>query len=209
MNIAQLDKIDQLLTSLINNPEYGNVTLTLNDYVRASRGNDPMRDYSVKEVVEDEYWSENFEWLSPEDTALAVEHNTFYTMYWYPDTPVGSYRLDAYSLSAMIEMALQVKHVIDGRNLALPEHSFIHDFDQFLRSKLYSPTASLTLQYNDHKSCYTPTADRVKSVDRKTWINPDEPARVLATDRLWELYRLELDPLRSSSLSTLLLHEVS
>ena len=43
------------------------------------------------------------EWLSPEDRAKAIEADELWHLQWYPDTPVGFYRLFASSLDALRE----------------------------------------------------------------------------------------------------------
>jgi hypothetical protein len=197
MNKEQLDKIDWLLTSLINEPKYGTVGLSLNDYLQGSRGREPMRTYSVREMVEDEYLAKDYDWYSDEDTARAVAHNTFWSLYWYPDTPVGSYNSNAYDLANIVEQAMSINGA-EGF-----DYELIHDFEMFLRSHLTSSTDFLTLHFNDHKTCYESTADRVLQIDVTTWVSEEERSKVLQSDRLWEVYGLGAPSSRGSTLATL------
>ena len=197
MNKEQLDTVDQLLTSLINNPKYGTVGLTLNDYPRAAVGDEPTHECSVKEMVEDPDLARDYDWYAEADTAKAVQYNTFWTLYWYPDTPVGSYSSNAFDLGWLVEDAL-----ITMKRPGF-DYDLIHDFEIFLRKHLRNPTDGLTLQFNDHKTYYQPTEKRVADCDPETWFSTEERDKVLATDRLWEIYQRDLQSLRASSLSAL------
>ena len=164
---------------------------------QASVGKEPMRDYSVKEVMEDPDWATNYDWYSDSDTEKAIEHNTFWALYWYPDTPVGSYSSNAYDLALIVEQALNVNKS-EGF-----DYDLVHDFEVFIRKNLRNPTDGISLLFNDHKTCYQPTEDRVRKIDVKTWVNDEERHRVIATDRLWEIYQKDIQPLRGSTLASL------
>lgn len=42
-------------------------------------------------------------WVSPEQRAKALETNDYWSIQWYPDTPIGSYKVYAADLSALLE----------------------------------------------------------------------------------------------------------
>jgi hypothetical protein len=199
MNKEQLDTVDRVLTSLINNPKYGTVGLTLNDHVQCSQGGEPMREYTVKECMDDPNFREQFNWYADADTAKAIEHNTFWSLQWYPDTPVGSYHSNAFDLGWIVEDALLT--------MKKPgfDYDLIHDFELFLRKYLRAPIDGLTLQYNDHKTYYQETSKRVADCADNTWVSPEERSNVIATDRLWEFYQRDTQPVRASSLASLFL----
>jgi hypothetical protein len=57
---------------------------------------------SVYESIDDHYdYLDNCEWVSPEEKLKAIELNSVWELHWYPDTPIGSYKVVASSLEAI------------------------------------------------------------------------------------------------------------
>jgi hypothetical protein len=57
---------------------------------------------SVYESIDDHYdYLDNCEWVSPEEKLKAIELNSVWELHWYPDTPIGSYKVAASSLEAI------------------------------------------------------------------------------------------------------------
>ena len=54
------------------------------------------------ESVEEHYdYLSSFEWVSPEEKQRAIELDSVWELHWYPDTPIGSYKVAASSLEAI------------------------------------------------------------------------------------------------------------
>jgi len=49
------------------------------------------------------------DWINPEQRQRALETNDVWELQWYPDTPVGSYRLLAADLDALLTAAVAVE----------------------------------------------------------------------------------------------------
>lgn len=64
---------------------------------------------TLKEVMEykdDLYGSDDFE--TPEDLALCLETDKYWTLHFYPDTPVGFYRINGSSPDRIIDWAIEL-----------------------------------------------------------------------------------------------------
>ncbi len=48
-----------------------------------------------------------FDWVSEEQRQLALEHNSFWRLQWYPDTPISFYIASAYDLDVLLRFACQ------------------------------------------------------------------------------------------------------
>ena len=53
----------------------------------------------VYETVESFYHFDEF--ISPEERAKAIAENSVWVLHWYPDTPIGAYRIVASTLEAI------------------------------------------------------------------------------------------------------------
>lgn len=53
------------------------------------------------------------DWVSEEQKQKAIVTNDCWTLQWYPDTPVGFYKMSAADLDVLLEAARQPK---DGRD---------------------------------------------------------------------------------------------
>jgi hypothetical protein len=49
------------------------------------------------------------DWESDEDKALAIENNDFWTIQWFPQTPIGSCYIAASDLNKLLEFAATVE----------------------------------------------------------------------------------------------------
>ena len=49
-----------------------------------------------------EYADDVSGWISEESKQKSIELNTVWELIWYPDTPIGSYRLAAHDFEALI-----------------------------------------------------------------------------------------------------------
>jgi hypothetical protein len=66
---------------------------------------------SVYESIEGHYdHLDNCEWVSPEERLKAIEMDSVWELQWYPDTPIGSYKVAASSLEAI------QKHMMENGN---------------------------------------------------------------------------------------------
>ena len=70
------------------------------------RHNDHLNVYETAEdvILQDEanHGPHGADFVSPEQRQKAIETNEIWELHWYPDTPVGFYRLRAAELSALI-----------------------------------------------------------------------------------------------------------
>ena len=53
----------------------------------------------VYETIENFYHPEDF--ISPEEWRKALSENSVWVLHWYPDTPIGAYRIAASTLEAI------------------------------------------------------------------------------------------------------------
>jgi hypothetical protein len=56
---------------------------------------------NVYYTIEDHYSIDDREWVSPEEKQKAIELDSVWELHWYPDTPIGSYKVAASSLEAI------------------------------------------------------------------------------------------------------------
>jgi hypothetical protein len=186
MKATDLDRIDIAFRSLLHG-EYSGLSLVLNDYLEAGSYNpvtkkrDPVRVRTVAESMSPDWYDPHDDsWINSEDTALAIKHNTFWRLVWFPDTPVGSCHLDGYSLSDVMRIALEDELDIEF------DPTLWSSFDTYLRG-LIKPGDQIYIDLNDYKTCYTSTENRVAEILEDTWVSPEEKALVLATNTLWEI----------------------
>lgn len=67
---------------------------------------DPHKNcYQTVEKYEDDIFAAEPEWVSPEQRARAIASNSFWELQWYPDTPIGFYRLLACDLDVLLAAA--------------------------------------------------------------------------------------------------------
>jgi hypothetical protein len=52
-------------------------------------------------TIEDHYSIDDREWVSLEEKRKAIELDSVWELHWYPDTPIGSYKVAASSLEAI------------------------------------------------------------------------------------------------------------
>lgn len=187
MKAIDLDRIDKAFRSLLHGERSG-LSLILNDYLEVgsyspvTKKRDPVKVRTVaKSMSPDWYDPHDDNWINPEDTKLAVEHNTFWRLVWFPDTPVGSCHLDGYSLSEVMRIALEDEPDIEF------DPALWFGFDTYLRG-LVKPGDQIYIDLNDYKTSYTPTEKRVAEIPKDTWVSPEEKALVLATNTLWEIH---------------------
>lgn len=67
--------------------------------------------YTVAQWIEF-YDIDDDDWVSVEEKAKAIETDSMWELQWYPDNPVGFYRVFASSLDALKEYCK--KHLIDA-----------------------------------------------------------------------------------------------
>jgi hypothetical protein len=66
---------------------------------------------NVYYTIEDHYgYIDDREWVSPEEKLKAIELDSVWELHWYPDTPIGSYKVVASSLEAI------QKHIMENGN---------------------------------------------------------------------------------------------
>lgn len=65
---------------------------------------------AVYYTIEDHYSIDDREWVSPEEKQKAIEQDSVWELHWYPDTPIGSYKVVASSLEAI------QKHMMENGN---------------------------------------------------------------------------------------------
>lgn len=65
--------------------------------------NDHLANYATVEEEEFHHpeWFKNA-WVSEESRAYAIEHNELWTLQWYPETPIGFYKLHAGSWADIV-----------------------------------------------------------------------------------------------------------
>lgn len=56
---------------------------------------------NVYYTIEDHYSIDDREWVSLEEKQKAIELDSVWELHWYPDTPIGSYKVVASSLEAI------------------------------------------------------------------------------------------------------------
>lgn len=98
MNIEELDAA---LRGLLKG-EHSALHLTFND------GNGPNY-MSVGEWLESGGPGCKTDWISEEERTKGIATNSMWELQWYPETPIGSYRLAASSLPALLNYVLQEK----------------------------------------------------------------------------------------------------
>ena len=59
----------------------------------------------VYETVEQFYSNHPFDWVSEEQRLKAIAENSVWSLQWYPDTPVGFYKVLACDLDVLLEHA--------------------------------------------------------------------------------------------------------
>lgn len=66
---------------------------------------------SVYETIEQRYENADVagDWVSEEQRLKAIAEDSVWELIWYPDTPIGSYRLLACDLDVLLEEALKVE----------------------------------------------------------------------------------------------------
>ena len=66
---------------------------------------DPHKNYyqTIEQWEKDVSGLSASDWVSPEQREKALIHNSFWELHWYPDTPIGFYRLLAYDLAVLLE----------------------------------------------------------------------------------------------------------
>ena len=90
-----LDQLESELRSLLKG-QFSSLTLSFNE------GNGPNYQ-TVEDYVTDDNWGSKTEWVSDEEKRRAIEKNSMWEIHWYPDTPIGFYRLAASSLEALLK----------------------------------------------------------------------------------------------------------
>lgn len=73
--------------------EFSSLSLTFNDHA--------CNYCDVKQAVDDGLIDDD-SWATPEDREMAIATNRVWTLQWYPDTPVGFYRLHAATLDSLL-----------------------------------------------------------------------------------------------------------
>lgn len=90
-----IEALEELLLSLLRG-EHSNLSIQLND--------ENAPNYQTVE-----HWLANCpfkwrtDWISEESKARGIATNRMWTAHWYPDTPIGSYRIAAATLTELIE----------------------------------------------------------------------------------------------------------
>ncbi len=62
----------------------------------------------VYETIEQYYEDDPNDWVSEDQRLKALKENSVWDLQWYPDTPIGSYRLLACDLDVLLEAAKKV-----------------------------------------------------------------------------------------------------
>lgn len=85
--------LEKRLKDLLNG-EHSHLHLTFNDhhanYMTAAEADADGREF------------ESVDWVSEEEHQKAIEQDSVWCLQWYPETPVGFYRIGASSLEALL-----------------------------------------------------------------------------------------------------------
>lgn len=49
------------------------------------------------------------DWISAEERELAIKNNSVWAIHWYPNTPIGSYKVLCYSLEKGLKALQEIK----------------------------------------------------------------------------------------------------
>ena len=71
--------------------------------------NDHKSCYETVAEVADDDWHKGT-WISEEEKALSIKHNDMWEIQWYPETPIGFYKLSAYNLNKLLEKACKYEY---------------------------------------------------------------------------------------------------
>lgn len=192
---ANLDVLcaESVLRSLCKG-KWTDLTLDLNDYVQGGSQDEPIRIRTVAESLSEEWYNpDHDDWVNEEQKQLAVEHNTFWSLMWSPDTPVGSCAVHGYNLGTIV---LPEFHGASDALLIsyLPQEMLkgsLTKFETRLRALLYRPDDHLHLSYNHHKSSYIETDKAVDEIRHgetvHNWATPHCRAMAMVLDSIWIL----------------------
>ncbi len=86
--------IETKLLALLDG-EFSSLSLSFNDMCS-------MNYMSVRQFVEEDY-IEHITWISDAEKERAMETNSMWTLYWYPNTPVGFYSISASALEPLFK----------------------------------------------------------------------------------------------------------
>lgn len=81
-------------------PEVNSLTFDFNGHMSSYM--------SIEEYYEDCLGASD-EWVSAEERTKAIANNTVWQAHWYPNTPIGSYKLLASSLEVLIKALGEIK----------------------------------------------------------------------------------------------------
>lgn len=169
--------------------KWTDLSLDLNDYTQCALGGGPMRTYTVAESLSEAWYDPGCDdWVNDEQKQLAAEHNTFWSLYWSPDTPVGTCHVEGYSLKDMV--LPEFADPASNQDLDTLGAVFTN-FEARLRALLYRPGDHLHISYNSHKSSYHETVDEVDAIRSggavHNWATPNCRARAIELDSIWML----------------------
>lgn len=92
-----MDEFEQKLLSLLKG-EYSSLMIEFNPFASSYETAEQANTWG-------NYWQSD-EWVSAEDKQKAIASNRVWCLHWYPDTPVGFYRIFGSSLKVVCEAAL-------------------------------------------------------------------------------------------------------
>lgn len=95
-----LTEIEQSLLTLLKG-EFSSLHVSFNSHASSY--------LSPEDAADEDLFYPGESWVSPDEKAKAIASNSFWSVQWYPDTPIGSYQVVASSLQAAIEGALAQK----------------------------------------------------------------------------------------------------
>ncbi len=169
--------------------KWTDLSLDLNDYVQCGTNVDPFRIRTVAESLSEEWYDpDRDDWVSEEQKQLAVEHNTFWSLYWSPNTPVGTCHIEGYSLSDMV--LPEFTDLPSNLNPNVLGDVFT-SFEERMRALLYGKEDYLHISYNSHKSSYVETAEAVDDRQHNdvvhNWATPNCRSMAIELDSIWML----------------------
>lgn len=93
-------EIETLLRGLLKG-EFSHLSLSFNDDAGGNYRTVEQGILEYEELHDDD--DPRGDWTSPEERQLAIDNNSHWVLYFYPHTPVGFYKVEASTLTAIIE----------------------------------------------------------------------------------------------------------
>lgn len=99
-------------TTNINNTKnlelpYGVILSEVNELMLDYNGH--MGSYMTIEEYYEDCLGSSDEWISEEERKLAIDNNSVWHIHWYPNTPIGSYKILCHSLEKGLKYLQEIK----------------------------------------------------------------------------------------------------